>query len=122
MARPTHFRRRSSLAKEFRDCFRAGPRVWLIVGVTLAVSSLFAKVVWVALVLWLLFVLPAILGGLFSWAVSECIHWIQAARNLPRTDSPVNGAANRPIIEVRGRVIETLPKEAASGVGQPVGR
>lgn len=114
-------KRRSTLAREFRESCRVGPRAWFLVGVALLLTAMFDKLVWLALILWLLFVLPAVIGGLLSWAVSECIRWISAARTSMPTAAAA--AAAKPSTPAR-RVIDVHAEEvpvarAVSGRSAP---
>jgi hypothetical protein len=114
-------KRRITLAREFRESCRVGPRAWFIVGVAFLLTAMFDKLVWLALILWLLFVLPAVLGGLFSWAVSECIRWISAARTtMPNTAAAASAAKSSPAQRVIDVHAEEVPAvRAVSGQSAP---
>lgn len=64
---------RVTLAGEFRESSRVGPRVWSLVGLGLVLSIIVPKFIWVALALWLVFVFPLAVGGLFRWALAEIL-------------------------------------------------
>lgn len=72
MPRPALPKRRGvTLAREFRESSRVGPRVWSLVGLALIVCVIVPQFVWIALALWLVFVFPLAIGGLFRWALAE---------------------------------------------------
>lgn len=70
---------RVTLAREFRESSRVGPRVWSLVGLALVLCIVLPKFIWVALALWLVFVFPLAVSGLFRWALTEILRKVAAS-------------------------------------------
>ena len=70
-------------------------------------------------------VMPAIIGGLLAWLVSEAIRGFRATRGVSPAQAskaeirPVSGShSGRPVIEVQGHVVETFPAQPAASAGR----
>jgi hypothetical protein len=83
MNQPLNVHRRT-LRREFRDSYRAGPRVWRLAAVIFLCVVAFPVFGWLALLFALLFVLPAIAGGLLGRLISS----FRDARILRRLQAP----------------------------------
>lgn len=58
-----------------------GPRVWSLVGAALLLCLVLPKFIWVALALWLVFVFPLAVGGLFRWAAREFLRKVATSES-----------------------------------------
>ena len=78
-----------SLREEFGLWFRAAPRVWLIIGAVVLAAFVFrgtlgalaSTALFLALVLGVLFVLPAVIGAVAGITVRDVIRWMRARRH-----------------------------------------
>ena len=92
-------RRTATLAREFRESSRVGPRVWALVGLALVAGLIFPQSIWISLALWLVFVFPLAVGGLLRWALAETIRKMATAAPVRRAPAPPNERV------VTGRVV-----------------
>lgn len=97
--------RGATLASEFRESSRVGPRVWSLVGLALVLCLIVPKFIWVALALWLVFVFPLAVGGLFRWALAEILRKVAASGSATVVIRQPPAAAARTERVITGRVV-----------------
>lgn len=106
MPRPFLPKRRAvTLAREFRDSSRVGPRVWSLVGLALILGAISPQSIWVALALWIVFVFPLAVGGLARWALAEALRKLAASGASSSTAGLRRPAPARAERVVTGRVV-----------------